>query len=249
MKRLPDVPLCVLFIGLAFLVPIFAKPPVELQKVASIKDLTALAKEQVESIAEQSETEEKYALTKEEIRREAGVLAVLAQATLEHPDRKTQKMSPLALRDAALKLAKSKTYEGVKSALPQLRAAAGGEGASEKFAEVAWKDLIEMDDLMHVVNAKNSRIRRAARRSRDPEADSRNAALVAVLSLSMAEKTDQLSGADEKTAWKKYALDFQKGMTDLAAAFKAKDKAAIEKHLAFATKACNDCHAHFRDGE
>ena len=192
---------------------------------------------------------EKYALNKDEIRREAGVLATLAQAIAEHPDRKSQKISPIALQDAALELAQGKTYQAVKSALPKIRAAAQGEMEQKHADEVAWKDLIGMDDMMHVVNAKNSRIRRAARRSRDPEADSRNATLIAVLSLAMAEQTDQLSDPKEKTAWKKYALDFQKGMTDLASAFKAKDKAAIQKHLEFATKACNDCHAQFRDQE
>ncbi|MCA9070351.1 MAG: cytochrome c, partial [Planctomycetaceae bacterium] len=58
-----------------------------------------------------------------------------------------------------------------------------------------------------------------------------------------------LSEEAEIKAWKKYAEDYGQGMTDLAAAFKAKDKAGIQKHLEIATKACNDCHAQFRDAK
>ncbi len=114
----------------------------------------------------------------------------------------------------------------------------------------AWKDLISMDDLMHVVNSRNSRAIRAARRSRDPEGDARHAQTIAILTLVMAEQAeDYLSEEAEIKAWKTYAIDFHAGMTDLATAFKAKNKAGIRKHLTIATKACNACHAQFRDTE
>jgi CheY-like chemotaxis protein len=174
----------------------------------------------------------------------------LGQAIAEHPEGKSQKLSPLALRDAARKLVDSQDHEAATMAIRQIREAVQGKASNEEPEKVAWKDLISMDDMMHVINTRNSQVVRAARRSRDPEGDSRHALTIAILSIAMAEQAeDYLSEEAEIAAWKKYARDFQTGMTDLAAALKSKDKAGIRKHLDFATKACNDCHAQFRDTE
>jgi hypothetical protein len=249
MKRLPVVPVCLGLLVLGALIPVFAKAPEELKK-APVADLVVEAQEQIESIASLAESAASYTEKKDDIRRAAGVLAVLGQAIAEHPEGKSQKVSPLALREAARELVDSQDHESAQKAIQQIREALQGPSTKTQSKEVAYKDLISMDDLMHVVNTRNSQVIRAARRSRKPEEDSRHALTIAMLSIPMAEQAeDYLSEESEIAAWKKYALDFQTGMTDLAAAFKAKDAAGIKKHLDFATKACNDCHAQFRDTE
>jgi len=202
-----------------------------------------------EALENWTASEETFKEDREAIRRTAGVLAVLGQAIEEHPQGESQKISGLGLRDAALELAESKSPEETAKAIKNLQAAQEGI-PNRKAGAAKWADLISMDDLMHVVNSRNAKVRRSVRRSRDPEGDSRNALTIAMLSIPMAEQAEYyLSDEAEIKEWKKYSHDYGKGMAGVAAAFKAKDKAAIQKHLQFATKACNDCHAKFRDDD
>ena len=249
MKRLPVVPVCVVLLSVGALIPVFAKAPEELKKT-SAADLVAEANSQLESLGPWTASPESYKEKQDDVRRAGGVLATLGQAIAEHPEGEAQKVSPLALREAARALVASKDHESATNAIRHIRQSLEGKSPDTPAKAVAWKDLIDMADLMHVVNTRNSQVVRAARRSRKPEEDSRNAMTIAVLSIAMAEQAeDYLSEEAEIQAWKKYAKDFQTGMTDLATAFKAEDKAGIRKHLDFATKACNDCHAQFRDME
>lgn len=245
MKQL-FVPVGLAMLGVGVLIPVFAEAPKEL-KMVPVKDLVSEANQQIDEVEKWTASEETYKEKKEDIRRTAGVLAVLGHAIQHHPEGKSQKLSGMGLRDAALELVESKKPQDAKNAMKNIEAAQQGI-PNMRATAAGWKDLISMDDLMHVVNTRNAKARRSARRSRDPEGDSRNALTIAMLSITMAEQgEDYLSEEAELKAWKKYSHDFGKGMTDLAAAFKSKDKAGVQKHLAFATKACNDCHAQFRD--
>lgn len=247
MKQLPVFPLCVFLLGLGVFLPLIAKTP-ENPKAVPVADLVAEANEQIKSLGTGTESAATYKERQDDIRRAAGVLAVLSQAIAEHPEAKSQKISPLALRDAALELAESDDHAAALEAVKKIGLASQGAGSKEETKKVAWKDLMGMDDLMHVVNTRNSQVIRASRRSRDPEGDSRHALTIAILSYAMADQADDyLSEEADIKAWKKHAMDFQQGMTDLASAIKAQEKASIPMHLAAATKACNDCHAQFRD--
>lgn len=248
MKRFPVLPACVLFLGAGVMIPLFAKPS-EVLKKSPVQDLASEADELIGELKTSTATDEAYMEKKDDVRRTAGVLAALGQAIKEHPDSKSVEYSGLGLRDAALELASSTDQKAAIQAVENLKAAQAGT-PNMKANAVAWKDLIGMDDLMHVVNTRNAKVRRSARRSRDPEGDARNAQTIAILTLVMAEQAeDYLSEEEEIKAWKKFAMDYHQGMTDLAAAFKAKDKAGIQKHLDIATKACDACHAKFRDLE
>lgn len=246
MTRLPVILVCVLLLGLLAMIPSFAKAPEELKK-SPVADLAAEANEQIKSLEKWMASEATFKEKKDDIRRSASVIAVLGQAMAKHPEGKSEKVSPIALRDAALKLSSSEDHPAAVEALKTLKAASQGQASAVDADEIAWKDLIDMADLMHVVNARNAQVIRAARRSRDPEGDSRHALTVAMLTIAMSDQADNyLTDEAEIKAWKKYAHDFQVGMTDLASAIKAQDKANVQKHLAAATKACNDCHAQFR---
>lgn len=249
MKQRPVVPFCVLILGLGVMIPLFAEAPEELKKFP-VADLTAEANAQIEALGTLTESAASYKEKQDDIRRTASLVAVLGQAMAEHPEGKSQKLSPLALRDAAMILSGSEEHQAALDALKTLKAAANGETPQAAPETVAWADLIDMPDMMHIINTRNAQVIKAARRSRDPEGDSREALTIAILTIAMsAQAEDYLSKEEDVKAWKQYAADFQAGMTDLAAAIKAQDKANVQKHLAAATKACNDCHAQFRKME
>ncbi len=255
MKRFPIVPLCVLCLGLAILYPAFAKEPTAKEdlkarlKKAPTADLLAEAKDQIEALKTLLDSEEVYKEKTDEIRRTASLLRMLGQFLFLHPDSKEHRWMGTNLVGGAVRLLKSDNFAAAKKAQARLDEAFKPQTEKRDPENTPWKELVSMEDMMHIVNERNSQVRRAARRSRKPEEDSRNAQTIALLSLVMAEKTEHLKTQAEKDAWKKFALDYQQGMADVARAFKEKDKDGIQKHLALATKACNDCHAQFRDGE
>jgi hypothetical protein len=231
------------------MIPLFAQSPEELKK-SPVADLRAEANAQIESLEKLTESPATYKEKQDDIRRAASLVAVLGHVIAEHPEGKSQKLSPHALRDAAMVLAGSDEHQAALEALKTLKAAANGEAPKAAPETVAWADLIDMPDMMHIINTRNAQVVRAARRSRDPEGDSRHALTIAMLTIVMSEHADDYFTKEEDIkAWKAYAKDFQTGMTDLAAAIKAQDKANVQKHLASATKACNDCHAQFRKTE
>jgi hypothetical protein len=231
------------------MIPLFAQAPEEL-KNSPIADLTAEANAQIEILGMLTASEANYKEKLDDIRRAASLVAVLGHAIAKHPEGKSQKLSPLALRDAAMVLSTSEEHQAALDALKALKAAASGEAPKAAPETVAWADLIDMADMMQIINTRNAQVVRAARRSRDPEGDSRHALTIAMLTIVMSQQAeDYLSKEEDIKAWKQYAKDFQTGMTDLAIAIKAQDKANVQKHLAGATKACNDCHAQFRKTE
>jgi hypothetical protein len=235
-----------MLLGLGAMIPLFAEAPEELKK-SPVADLAAEANAQIEDLGTWTASEAAFKEKRDDIRRSASVVAVLGQAIAEHPEGQSQKLSRIAMRDAAMKLASIEDQQEAVRILTALKTAASGKAEVATPETVAWADLIDMADLMHVINTRNAQVVRAARRSRDPEGDSRHALTIAMLTLVMAEQAeDYLSKEEDIKAWKKYAKDFQTGMTDLAAAIKAQDKANVQKHLAASTKACNDCHAQFR---
>ncbi|MCA9068954.1 MAG: hypothetical protein KDA84_08530, partial [Planctomycetaceae bacterium] len=180
------VSLFLAFLCAGILIPVFAEAPENLKQVP-VKDLITEANQQIEDVKMWTASGDTYKEKEDDIRRTAGVLAVLGQAIQDHPEAKSQKISGMGLRDAALKLAKSKGPTDSVNAMKDIQAAQEGIPNMRKTF-TARKDLIGMDDLMHVVNTLNAKLRRSARRSRDPEADSRNALVIAMLSRTMAEQ-------------------------------------------------------------
>ena len=103
-----------------------------------------------------------------------------------------------------------------------------------------------MHDLMEEVNYRNSRLRRAVRRSRDPAKDARHASTMAVLALVLLVDTHEASKPAEITSWKRHTLEFQRNMTAVAVAIRKRETTKVKPLYLKAAKACNACHAEFR---
>ena len=231
------------------------KPPTPLSKVISLTDLQDEAAFQLALVKQHLDTSKSYAdSAKHELPRAAGLLAVIGQAIAEHDSKpatgKSADRPPIhgpALRDAALKLAAGKSHAQALAAVPALQAAVSGQAARSGVRRRPWTGLISLHHLMEELNSRNSRLRRAVRRSRDPQLDSRNAATMSLLGLVVLADTHEVKQKDGLPTWKQYSKDFQVNAAAVARALRAGDKDRVKPLYLKAAKACADCHSHFRN--
>ena len=236
------------------LLPVLAGAPVKISEVAPAEDIAAEAKAKIDLLGSYVENEERYQEAKQDnaIPQAAGVLACLAQAIAEHDKKSDSKVAAADLRDAAIEIRDSESLADAKKALSKVKEAWAGKSSGESKVEHDWSKLIDIDLTMEEVKARNNKIRRLVRRSKDPQADSLHATTLAVLALTIyasSHDVKKVKTKDDIEKWKGYATEYQKRMTALAAAFKKKDAVEAKKLWLKGAEACNACHKNFQENE
>lgn len=242
------LPLASTLVLSACFAPAFAAE--KLSTVAPVADLEADVQAKIKDL-EEKVLKDADAYTKgkkKAVPQAAGTLAVEAQAIAEHDEDSKLKKSAPDLRDAAIAIAKSSSFDEAKKALAAVKEAAGGKASGAKV-EHAWDKLIDMDSLMGEINVRNGSLRKAARKApEDKNAVARDASVMAVLALAIEADTHDVKDKADIAKWKSYSKELQKSMTTIAAALKAGDQngftAAFKES---GTKSCNPCHNEIRD--
>ncbi|MES2792611.1 MAG: hypothetical protein V4719_23570 [Planctomycetota bacterium] len=240
------LPLALTLLAGACLVP--AQAAEKLSTVTPVADLVAEADLKIKDIEALLADDASYTKAKKKgVPQAAGTLAVLAQGIAEHDEDSAWKKSAADVRDAALVIAKSGSLADAKKGLDAAKAAVGGTAGGAKV-EHAWDKLIDMDSLMGEVSARNGKLRKAVRKAPDDHvAASRDASVLAVLSLAIEADTHDVKDKADIEKWKKYSKDLQESMTKISAAFKAKNDAEAKSLFTASATSCNTCHTEIRD--
>lgn len=241
------LPLALTMVVTAFVVP--ANAAEKLSTVTPVADLVTEAEAKLKELETPLADNEAYNKAKKKgIPQAAGTLAILAQFIAEHDEDSALKKSAADLRDAAISIAKAGSFDDAKKGLEAAKAAAGGKAGGAKV-EHAWDKLTDMDSLMSEVSGRNTKLRKAFRKAPDDyNAASRDASVMAVLSLVIEADVSHVKDKSDIEKWKKYSKDLQKSMTEIATALKAKDDAKGKATFLEAnTKSCNLCHTEIRD--
>jgi hypothetical protein len=236
-----------LVLSAALLIPAFAAAPVKVAEVAPLADVAAEARAAVAALEAALADPAGFESALDSVKQAGGVLACLGQAIAEHPDNKSAGVSGPHLRDAGLAIRAAKVHADAAAGLQRAKQAVAAEAVGEAAAEHPWNKLTGMHGMMEELNARNSKIRRALRRLNNPEEDSRHASVAAVLSLAMIADTHEVKNAADIPKWTAMAGDYQKTMTALSAAIKAKELDKAKDLFAKSTEACAKCHELFRD--
>lgn len=233
--------------GLSVL-PSYAAAPKKVSEVVSVDDALALADEEIAELAELVATEEKFAAaqTDHSLAQSAGLLACLAQAVTEHDGAAQAKVAPANLRDSALALRDAKSHADAKAALAAVQQARAGKAEGDAAKDHPWNKLINLHRLMEEVNARNSSLRRSARRIRKPQEDSLDAAALAVLALAIHADTHEVKDPALKPDWEKFALEYQAAMSELTGQMKKGDADAAYATWRNAQRTCQACHEKFK---
>lgn len=222
-----------------------AAPPIPLDKVAPAEDLEAEAKALGPQLATWLASAEAYQENTDKLRQTASLLAVMGQALAEHPQASALKTTGPSIRQAAMTIARSKSYDEAKAAWPQLQQALAGEAAGEIPVEYDWAKLTRMHPAMEEMNQRASQLRRLLRRPKDPAADSRHATAIALLAVTAYADTHEVKNPADTPRWHEFAEALQKHMSASAAAIKAKQTAEANREFLAGMETCNKCHEVF----
>ena len=221
--------------------------PVEVSSVLAVEDLVAEIESKAKKldIAVKDEASLKRAIEFDTLATDAGTIACLAQALVEHKDGKKSGMSAAALRDAAIALGETEDLKEAQNGLAAIKAAIEGKGGEAK-TEHAWDELVDMHRLMLEMELRQVKLRRSISRPRRLEKDSVNAAVLIALALAMEADSYGLEGDDLKD-WQKWARQYREEAIGLTKAMKADDADTAKKLFEKSDVSCEACHKQFRD--
>ena len=231
------------------LLPAWGEAPQKVVDIASVDDLVAEINAKVELLGQQVASADAFAKTleKKEVNQAAGVVACMAQAIVEHPDKAKAKFHAADLRDAAVMLRAAKTFDDAAKLFVAVKDAHTGKSAGNAKPEAEWNKLTSQGRMMEEINSRSATIRRGLRRLQKPDETARDCTTLAILALAMEADTHEVKDPAQLPLWKELSVKYRSEMIAMAKAVRAKDTAKATEHFTAANEACNKCHEQIRD--
>ncbi len=250
--RFPAVSSLVVMVGAALLVPVVAATVIDAAKpaaAAKAADLAVAAEELAKSLEPTVTNAGSFKSGADEVEHKGYIIALLANAVAESEGDAPWKANALAVRDAALTLAKAKSQPNADKAYKELQAlfggGKGGEGKPMKYLDVA-----SLEHVMKEVNERDKQLNRnikgtAFARSKAKVAQDANVwALLAAVA--RADTTTSEKMKKPQADFEKHSDAFFAGAKSLAAAAAKGDQAAATEARKTTKAACTNCHSDFR---
>jgi hypothetical protein len=241
--------LSVLAVSILSLLPVWGEAPQKVVEIAAVEDLVAEINAKVELLSQQIATKEAFekTLEKKEVNQAAGVVACMAQAIVEHPDKAKAKFHAADVRDAAVLLRAAKTFDDAAKLFAAVKEAHAGKSAGTAKPDAEWNKLTSQGRMMEEVNSRSATIRRGLRRLQKPDETARDCSTLAILALAMEADTHEVKDPSQLPLWKELSVKYRTEMIAMAKAVRAKDTAKATEHFTAANEACNKCHEQIRD--
>jgi cytochrome c556 len=216
---------------------------------ASAADLAAAAEEIVKGLEPTVASATSFKQDQEGVEHSAYVLALIANSIPEAEGDAKWKTGALAVRDAALELAKAKAQTAAAKAVKDIKSLTEGAGkASGDSKPMKPLEVCSLTHVMKEVNNRNRPMRKNLRAlARNQETVRRDAQVWAVLAA--AARTDTKSAQTAKKPQEpfvKYSDEFFTYAKSLADAAKKGDQNAANEALKSVSAACANCHKDYR---
>jgi hypothetical protein len=234
-------------IPLALTTALFAGAPIKVETVGSGPDLATEAAAKGEELAGYLASAEAYTENVDKLRPSASLLALIGQALAEHPEETKLKAAGPDIRDAAMKIARSKTYDEAQAAWPTLKAALDGQATGQAAAEFDWAKLTKMHPIMEEMNGRAAKFRRVLRRPKDPTEDSAHVMAIALAAISSHADTHEVKNPADLPEWHRLAAALHENMSQAAAAVRAKDTKKATELFNAGMQTCQQCHDKFQE--
>ncbi len=231
------------------LLPAWGDAPQKVVEVASVEDLAAEILAKVELLGSQHASADAFAKATEVkgVNQAAGVVAVMAQAIVEHSNKSKVEFKPADVREAALAVRTAKSFEDSTKAVASLKEAVAGKSAGAAKDDALWNKLTGQGRMMEEINSRSATIRRSLRRLQKPDETARDCSVLAVLALAMEADTHEVKDPALLPLWKELSVKYRTEMISMSKAVRAKDTAKANEHFTAANEACNKCHEQIRD--
>lgn len=226
-----------------------AKP--KLSDIAPVENFSSAADEKIAALEKYVATPEAFDKSAQKLKRDAGMVAVLAQVIAEHDQDSPAKQSAVPLRNAALKLAVATTLDDATQLLKEIQQAQAGKGTGSDVA-MDWAELINFESLMNEVALRNRNVGRSVRKMRrglDQKTRDEVAAdadILAVLALVAAADTHPVKDKATIDGWKNFANEQRTAAIATAAAFRKNDAQGAKTAYTRLAKSCSGCHKEYR---
>jgi len=232
----------------ALLVPVNGAAPAKVSELLDVKQLADEAKAKIVRLDQATADAEAFerAMKFKTIATDAGVIACLAQALVEHDRGASTGIATASLRDAALRLSRTRTLDDARAELAAVEAAVNGKKTDAK-QDHPWNKLINMHRMMEEMEYREGRIRRTLRRPRTLPRDSSHATVLTALALAMEADTHEVRKEADLPDWKAWSREYRTQAAKLTAAMKASKADEAKELFAASTRICAKCHEKFRD--
>ncbi|MBI3463869.1 MAG: cytochrome c [Planctomycetes bacterium] len=215
-----------------------------------IDDLAAAAGAVADELAPALASADTFEKAKD-LKRPAYALALLANAVAMADGSVQWKGSAGQVRDAALRLARTESYNDASSAFGEIKdLLAGGATKASQGKPMTWVEIAPIKEFMVEVNVRNraltKMVRTPAQFKQDAEKMRRNAAVLELFGSITAEHPKPKDGKGSDEEWQKWSAAMRDGAAALAKAAKAGDAPAAKTALNKMRASCSDCHAKFR---
>ena len=222
-----------------------AAPTTMTSNVASPGDLTAEVHTLLTSVEQSLDSVDSYNNRHESMKRQALQIALLAQGLAEHESDSPLKKPAPAMRNASLMLSRAGSFDEATQALGRLKEARDGKATGTPAVEADWGKLARAGTWMSLMKERAEATRRGLRRPKDPEADSRNTMVIALMSLAVHGDTQAVKNPADRPAWQEICLELQGHMSRATKAIKTRDNSAAD-HFRMGMEACDKCHQKFK---
>lgn len=231
------------------LLPAWGDAPQKVVEVATAEDLVAEIHSKIELLGSQHASADAFAKATEtkQVNQAAGVVAVIAQAIVEHPEKSKASFKPADVREAALAVRASKSFDDSSKAFALLKDAVAGKSSGAAKDDALWNKLTGQGRMMEEINSRSATIRRSLRRLQKPDETARDCSVLAVLALAMEADTHEVKDPTLLPLWKELSVKYRSEMVHMSKAVRAKDITKANEHFTAANEACNKCHEQIRD--
>jgi hypothetical protein len=217
---------------------------------ATAAELAAAAEEIVKSLEPTVASPQAFKQGEEEVEHKAYVIALVANAVADAEGEARWKSAAVAVRDAALDLAKTKNQANAAKTVKAIQDLMNGGGAAASGKPMPFLQVASLTHVMKEVNernralTKNTRSTQFARKKDDVARDAQMLALLGAIA-----RADTKSAEDAKKPqadFEKFADDLVHHSKTLASAAKKADASAVSESYKAVKKACADCHLIYR---
>jgi hypothetical protein len=212
-------------------------------------DIAAAAEDLVKSLDTAVASATSFKQAEDDVARKAAVVALLANAVSEAEGDAKWKGNALAVRDAAINLAKAKGQPAADKAHKEVKALIDS-GAATEGKPMKYLDITSLEIVMKEVNERNkvmTKNLRGTNFTKNKDAIKRDATVWAVLAgIARADTKSAEHAKKPQSEFEKFADDFFTHSKSLAAAAAKGDQSAGAEAGKAVRKACADCHAVFR---
>ncbi|HET6422279.1 MAG TPA: hypothetical protein VFG20_01270 [Planctomycetaceae bacterium] len=222
-----------------------AAPPLPLENLATADDLVAEAQALGKDIEECLASRDSYEEFGSKLKHSTSLLMIVGQVLAEHPQPSKLKAAGADLRDAAIVLNQTLSYDAAKAAQPAVRDALDGKSTGKAAVDVPWPQLMKYRPAMDQMNQRLPALRRVMRRPKDPVVESRQMLAMALLSIPM-HADPRIKTPEEIPEWQAFTQSMQTHLSDATVKLKAKDLPAANEAFVAGMANCNKCHERFK---